>query len=84
MALNALRSVLAELLTRENDGGSKKSGLDSDNMLDDSHKLALVQLMRDTRAFTVKDCPESDQVTLNGRMLHVSNKYHEAHVTSKI
>jgi hypothetical protein len=34
----------AELLTRENDSGSKKSGLDSDNMLDDSHtgKLALV------------------------------------------
>ena len=38
----------AELSTEEKDGGSKKSG--QDNMPDDSHKLAWVQLMREARA----------------------------------
>ena len=47
----------AELTTEEKDGGSKKSG--QDNMPDDAHKLAWVQLMRDTRAILVKDRPES-------------------------
>ena len=48
-----------EILTEDKDGGSKKSG--QDNMPDDSHKRAWVQLMRDTRALTVKDRPESAQ-----------------------
>jgi hypothetical protein len=47
----------AELLTEEKDGGSKKRR--QDNLPDDSHKLAWVQLMRDIRALTVKDRPES-------------------------
>ncbi len=47
----------AELLTEEKDVGSKKSR--QDNMPDDSHKLAWVQLMRDIRALTVKDRPDS-------------------------
>jgi hypothetical protein len=49
----------AEQLTEEKDGGSKKSG--QDNMPDDSHKLAWVQLMRETRALTAKHHLESVQ-----------------------
>jgi hypothetical protein len=47
----------AEVLIEEKDGGSRKSG--QDNMPDDSHKLAWVQLMRETRALTVKDRSDS-------------------------
>ena len=49
----------AELSTEEKDGGSKKSG--QDNMPDDSHKLAWVQLMSEARALTVEDRPGSAQ-----------------------
>ena len=56
--LNASQSVewQAELLTKENDG-PKKSG--QDNMPDDAHKLAWVQLMRETRA---QNRPESARI----------------------
>ena len=46
-----------ELHTEEKDGGSKKSG--QDNMPDESHKLAWVQLMRDARARDQAENPQS-------------------------
>jgi hypothetical protein len=49
-----------EFATEEKDGGSRKSG--QDNLPDDAHKQAWVQLMREARALTAKDQTESAQV----------------------
>ncbi len=49
----------AEFSIEEKNGGSKKSG--QDNMPDDSHKVARVQLMREAKARSDEDRPGSAQ-----------------------
>ena len=56
-----------EVSIEEKDGGSKKSG--QDNLADDSHKLAWMQLMREARALTVEvegSAQKRQKVRFNG------------------